>query len=291
MNALFSPYQDKDSRIHRMDARPKMVFVLSIFLLSILLSDIFFLAILFVFIMVLVAVSKVLRSTLGLLKYTVYVAVFLYVFSILFSQGSHVLFSLGPLVVKEESLLFATSMCMRLFLAISAFAVLTFTVHPDQSLQIMSKFGIKSMTGLSIATRMYPTIAADSANIEDAMKARGVEFDEGNLIQKAKAKAPVMMPLLLNSMDRSMEIAEAMESRGFGAAQRTHYFDRPLSLRDKLMIASFLAALPFGIIMFILGYGNVNYIGGAPFAITSTGTIVAFFELMFYMPILMGAKR
>ena len=41
------------------------------------------------------------------------------------------------------------------------------------------------MTGLSIATRMYPTIAADSANIEDAMKARGVEFDQGNLVQKA----------------------------------------------------------------------------------------------------------
>ena len=274
-----------------MDARPKMVFVLSIFLLSILVSDIFFLALFFVFIMVLVVESKVLRSTLGLLKYTVYVAAFLFAFSILFSQGSHVLVALGPLTVKEESLLFATSMCMRLFLAISAFAVLTFTVHPDQSLQIMSKFGIKSMTGLSIATRMYPTIAADSANIEDAMRARGVEFDDGNLIQKAKAKAPVMMPLLLNSMDRSMEIAEAMESRGFGAGTRTHYFDRPLRFRDKVMIASFVAALPFGIVMFILGYGNVEYISGAPFTITTIGTLVAFLELMFYVPILVGAKR
>ena len=155
----------------------------------------------------------------------------------------------------------------------------------------MSKFGIKSMTGLSIATRMYPTIAADSANIEDAMRARGVEFDEGNLIQKAKAKAPVMMPLLLNSMDRSMEIAEAMESRGFGAGVRTHYFDRPLVLRDKLMIVSFMAALPFGIVMFVLGYGNVSYMTGAPFTITGTGALVSFLELMFYVPILAGAKR
>ena len=288
---MFSPYQDKDSRVHRLDARPKIVFVLSIFLLSILVSDIFYLAVLFAFVLVLAVASKVLRSTLGLLKFTVYVAAFMYAFSILFSQGSHVMFDLGPIQVKEESVLFATSMVMRLFLAVGAFAIFTFTVHPDKSLQIMSKFGIKSMTGLSIATRMYPTIAADSANIEDAMKARGVEFDQGNLVQKAGARAPVMMPLLLNSMDRSMEIAEAMESRGFGAGQRTHYFDSPMSLKDKLMVASFIAALPFGIVMFVLGYGNVDYINGASFAITGTGVIVALAETMFFAPILVGAKR
>ena len=53
-------------------------------------------------------------------------------------------------------------MCFRLFLAIGAFSILTFTVHPDKLLQTLSKYGFKSMTGLSIATRMYPTIAADS---------------------------------------------------------------------------------------------------------------------------------
>ena len=149
MTSVFSPYQEKDSRIHRLDARPKMVFVLSIFLLSILISDILFLAIFFVFVMLVAVMSKILRATLGLLKYTVYVAVFLFAFSILFSQGSHVVFSIGPINVKQESLLFATSMCMRLFLAIGAFSILTFTVHPDQSLQVLSRFGIKSIRRLS----------------------------------------------------------------------------------------------------------------------------------------------
>ena len=79
------------------------------------------------------------------------------------------------------------------------------------------------------------------------MKARGVEFDDGNFIKKAKARAPVIMPLLLNSMDRSMEIAEAMEARGFGAGKRTRYFDSPLTLRDKALIATFVAAIPFGV--------------------------------------------
>jgi energy-coupling factor transport system permease protein len=288
---VFSPYEDKDSRIHRLDARPKIVFVLSIFLLSILISDIFYLAVLFAFVMVVAIVGMVLRSTLGLLKYALYVATFLFIFSILFSQGSHILFTIGPIQVRQESVLFATSMCMRLFLAIGAFALLTLTVHPDQVLQILSKFGFKSMTGLSIATRMYPTIASDFGNIEDAMKARGVEFDDGNFVQKAKARAPVMMPLLLNSMDRSMEIAEAMEARGFGAGTRTHYFDSPMTARSKAMVVIFLAAIPFGIAMFVLGFGNADYIGGATLTVRTIDVAVAAAEVMFFVPILLGGPR
>jgi energy-coupling factor transport system permease protein len=288
---LLFPYQDKDSRIHRLDARPKIIFVLSLFLLSILVSDILYLSLLFAVVMVVVAAAKVLRSTLGLMKYTVYVAAFLFAFSILFSQGSNVILDLGLFQVKMESLLFATSMSLRLFLAIGAFSILTFTVHPDKLLQILSKFGYKSMTGLSIATRMYPTIAADSGSIEDAMKARGVEFDDGNVITRARARAPVMMPLLLNSMDRSMEIAEAMEARGFGAGKRTQYFDSPLSLRDKSLIVLFLASIPFGVVMFAFGHGNTDYIDGATLSASNLDIIIATIEALFFAPILIGGSR
>ncbi|QLH75260.1 MAG: energy-coupling factor transporter transmembrane protein EcfT [Methanomassiliicoccales archaeon] len=285
------PYQDKDSRIHRMDARPKMVFVLSMFLLSILISDTVYLLALFGLVMTVAAAGKVLRPTLGLLKYTVYVAAFLFLFSILFSQGSTVLFEIGPIEVKEESVLFASSMCARLFLAIASFAILTFTVHPDEMMRTLSKFGYKTITGLSIATKMYPTIAMDSKNIEDAMKARGVEFDSGNILVKAKARAPIMMPLMLNSMDRAIEVAEAMEARGFGAGVRTRYHDRPLSKKDKVMIASFLAALPFGIAMFILGFGNADYINGAPLSICIDDILVIMVEIALFLPIFAGGRR
>lgn len=288
---LLFPYQDKDSRIHRMDARPKIAFVLAIFMLSILISDIFYLAVFLAFAMLVVMVAKVLRATLSLLKYTVYVAAFLFLFSILFSQGSTVIFTIWIIQVTQESILFATSMSLRLFLAIVAFSVLTFTVHPDDLLKILSRFGVKSMTVLSIATRMYPTIAADSGNIEDAMKARGVEFDKGNFIAKAKARAPVMMPLLLNSMDRSMEVAEAMEARGFGARRRTSYYDPVISRREKAIMYLALAAVPFGLAMFILGYGNANYLGGSTLTVSSTDILVVAVEVLLFTPILLGAKK
>lgn len=290
MPMLF-PYQDKDSRIHRLDARPKMIFVLAFFLISILISDILYLAVMLALVLAVAAVGDVMEETLGLLKYTFYVAIFIFIFSILFAPaGNRVLLDLGLFRVMEGSVLFAISMCLRLFLTVAAFAILTFTVHPDDMLRILSRFGFKSMTGLSIATRMYPTIAADSDEISDAMKARGVEFDDGNAIRKAKARAPVMMPLLLNSMERSMDIAEAMETRGFGAGRRTRYFDAPLLTRDKLFIVSFLASIPFGLAMFMLGYGNADYLGGEPLSITLLGTAAALVEAAFFVPIFLGGE-
>ncbi len=290
---MLFPYQDKDSRTHRLDARPKIVFVVAIFLLSILISDIFYLAVLLTFVLCVAAVGRVLRPTFSLLKYTLYVAVFIFIFSILFTTGvtNTVWYDLGFIQVRAEAVLFATSMALRLFLATSAFCILTFTVHPDRLLQVLSKFGYKSMTGLSLATRMYPTIAADAAGIEDAMKARGVEFDAGGMIKKAQARAPVMMPLLLNSMDRSMEIAEAMEARGFGAGRRSRYFDMPLTTANKITIAMSLAALPFGIVMFIMGYGNGDYLNGVKFSIAMADVAVVAVYLVLFSPILLGAGR
>ena len=84
---MLFPYQDKDTPLHRLDARPKMVFVLAFFLLSILISDILYLSAMLVLALTVVARGRVARETLGLLKYTIYVVAFLFLFSIIFPLG------------------------------------------------------------------------------------------------------------------------------------------------------------------------------------------------------------
>jgi energy-coupling factor transport system permease protein len=161
-----------------------------------------------------------------------------------------------------ESVLFAASMCLRLFLAVGAFSLLAFIVHPDEALRAMSRFGYKTTTSFSLSTRMYPTIAADSHNIMDAMRARGVEFDEGGALQRARSRSPVVMPLLLNSLERSVGISEAMEARGFGSGKRTSYTVHKITPLEIAMLVSFVSAIAFSVVMFILGYGQVNYLQG-----------------------------
>jgi len=285
---MLFPYKGTASRIHRLDARPKIAFVLAVFISSILLSDILYLSVLLAFTLIVTAVARTLRSTWSLLRYAAYVAVFVILFNVLLSSGRHVLFMIGPIAVTSESILFSISMCLRLLLAVSAFALLTFAIHPDEALRTMSKVGYKTMTALSLSTRMYPTIAADSRNIMDSMRARGVEFDEGGFLSKVRARANVVMPLLFNSLDRSIAIAEAMETRGFGAGKRTNYSETRLDRRQKWMAAFFVSSIVVGIALFVFGYGNADYLNGAGFAYGFDDVIVLAAYMVMLSPILTG---
>jgi energy-coupling factor transport system permease protein len=263
---MLSPYKDVGSRIHRLDARPKMAFVAAIFLLSILISDILYLGVLLLIVLLACAVAGVLRPTLGLLRYAIFVGAFILLFNLVLSSGGTLLIKYGWVVVTLEGVTFGVSMCIRLFLAVAAFGFLSFAVHPDESMRTLSRFGFNTMTSLSLAMRMYPTIAADAKGIEDAMRARGASIDRGRAITRAKARAPVLMPLLLNSLDRTVGVAEAMEVRGFGSGKRTGYHTRAMDGREKGMLLAAFAALLLGITGFILGLGNVNYLDEVSFS-------------------------
>ncbi len=288
---MFFPYKDTASRIHLLDARSKIVFVLAVFIFSILLSDILYLSVLFVLVLAISISAHTLGSTWSLLRYAIYVAVFVVIFNVLLSSGRDVLFMIGPIAITSESILFSISMCLRLFLAVSAFAILTFAIHPDEALRTMSKVGYKTTTALSLSTRMYPTIAADSRNIMDSMRARGVEFDRGGFLKKVKARANVVMPLLFNSLDRSIAIAEAMEARGFGAGKRTNYSESRLNRRQKMMITSFVLSVVFGISLFVLGYGNADYLNGAGFHYVVDDFLVLAAYVILLSPILAGGGK
>jgi energy-coupling factor transport system permease protein len=285
---MLFPYKNTSSRIHGLDARTKIVFVFAVFVSSILLSDILYLSVLLAFVLIVSAVARTLKSTWSLLRYAAFVAVFVILFNVLLSSGRDVLFMLGPIAVTSESILFSISMCLRLLLAVSAFALLTFAIHPDEALRTMSKVGYKTMTALSLSTRMYPTIAADSRNIMDSMRARGVEFDRGGFFSKLRARANVVMPLLFNSLDRSIAIAEAMEARGFGAGKRTNYSEARLSRGQKWMVAFFVFSVIVGIALFVFGYGNADYLNGAGFEYGFGDVIVLTTYIVLLSPILIG---
>ena len=288
---MLFPYKDTDSRIHKLDARPKIVLVVAVFVMSVLISDIVYLGLLFVFVLLVAVVGKVLRSTLSLLKYTVYVAAFVFLFNIFLTPGYTVIFSYGIITITSESILFAAGMCLRLFLAVGSFSLLAFIVHPDEALRAMSRFGYKTTTSFSLSTRMYPTIAADSRNIMDAMRARGVEFDEGGTLAKARSRSPVVMPLLLNSLERSVGISEAMEARGFGSGKRTSYIVNKIKPLEIAMVVSFIAAMVFAVAMFVLGYGQSNYLQGSTINPSLVDFEIIGLIVLMLAPIFIGGKR
>ena len=89
---------------------------------------------------------------------------------------------------------------------------------------------------MSIALRFIPTLIEETDKIMSAQKARGADFDSGNLFQKAKALVPLLVPLFISAFRRADELAVAMECRCYhGGEGRTRL--RQLRFRGTDIVA------------------------------------------------------
>ena len=103
---------------------------------------------------------------------------------------------------------------------------------------------------MSIALRFIPTLLEETDRIIKAQKARGADFESGNIFKKAKALIPILIPLLICSFRRADELADAMDARCYsGSKNRTKFKKMQLSWRD-LVGSLALALLIFGIVQF-----------------------------------------
>lgn len=103
---------------------------------------------------------------------------------------------------------------------------------------------------LSMSLRFVPTLMDDTTRIMNAQKARGVDFDEGSIVQKVKALIPILIPLFATSLKRADSLAIAMEARGYqGGKGRSQYRQLKWSFKDTLTIFVILA---LGFCLFLL---------------------------------------
>ena len=102
---------------------------------------------------------------------------------------------------------------------------------------------------MSIALRFIPTLMDETDKIIKAQKARGADFESGNIFKRAKALIPVLIPLLISSFRRADELADAMDARCYsGSKNRTRYKKLTLSFRDLIGVL-FVAGLITGAVL------------------------------------------
>ena len=142
------------------------------------------------------------------------------------------LLHVGFITVTLEGVLLAAKMCIRLVLLIVGYSILTLTTTPIQLtdaieyiLKPFKKIGVPAheiAMMMTIALRFIPTLLDETDKIMKAQQARGADFDTGNLIQKAKALIPILVPLFISAFRRAEELAMAMEARCYhGDEHRT----------------------------------------------------------------------
>ncbi|MGM9917534.1 CbiQ family ECF transporter T component [Anaerotignum sp.] len=226
-------YYPAESPIHRMDARLKLtvtfIFIVTLFLVNTFIGYLFVIASMGL----VIKASKVpLKFMLKGLKSIMIIILFTAFINLFMTRGETVLVKVGIFSITMEGVLLAIKMCVRLVLLIVGSSILTLTTTPIQLtdaieyiLKPFKKIGVPAheiAMMMTIALRFIPTLLDETDKIMKAQQARGADFDTGNLIQKAKALIPILVPLFISAFRRAEELAMAMEARCYhGDEHRT----------------------------------------------------------------------
>ena len=251
-------YYPAKSVIHQLDPRVKLVatmlYIVSLFVAKGLLGYV----IATLFLGMVIRMSKVpfgfmikgLKAIIMLLMITV-------IFNLFLIDGDVVLWHFGFLRITDQGLKTAIFMAIRLIYLIIGSSVMTLTTTPNDLTD-----GLERLLGplrklhvpvheiammMSIALRFIPILLEETDKIMKAQIARGADFESGNLIQKAKAMIPLLVPLFISAFRRANDLAMAMEARCYrGGEGRTKM--KPLHYESKdrmayLVIWSYLGLM------------------------------------------------
>ena len=165
--------------------------------------------------------------------------------NIFYTQGTPIV---EGWIVTWEGIDRAVKMMLRIALLITGTFLLTYTTSPmalTDGLELLMnplkkiRVPVHEMTiMMSMALRFIPTLIEETDKIMSAQKARGADFENGSLIQRAKALLPILVPLFVSAFRRADELAVAMESRCYhGGEGRTRMKQLRFARRDYIALA------------------------------------------------------
>lgn len=258
-------YFPGNSLLHRFDPRSKILFTVLFIAAIFLCKGLVSYGITLLILLMMIGISKVQpRVFLKGMKPVVFIVVCTAILNLFYTSGT-VLWSWGILKITEEGIWKAGFMVLRILMLIAYTLLLTYTTSPilltdglEKLLRPLKKlnFPVHELSMMmSIALRFIPTLIQETDKIISAQKARGADFDSGNLIQKAKALIPILIPLFISSFRRAEELAIAMECRCYhGDEGRTSLRQLRYAGRDYGLIV-FSIALCAGIVVLRVVFG------------------------------------
>ena len=239
-------YYPAKSTIHKLDPRVKlvttMIFIVSLFVAK----GITGYAIATVFLIMAIRMSRVpfQYMTKGL-KAIIMILMLTVVFNLFLIDGDYVLWRFGFLRITDKGLKTAVFMAVRLIYLILGSSIMTLTTTPNDLTD-----GLERLLGpfkkihvpvheiammMSIALRFIPILLEETDKIMKAQIARGADFESGNLIRRAKAMVPLLVPLFISAFRRANDLAMAMEARCYhGGEGRTKMKPLIYQRRDRL---------------------------------------------------------
>ena len=233
---------------HKLDPRTKILLVVLYIVALFCAKSLLTYGLMTLCLAVCVRISRVgVKQLVRGLKPVLVIIIFTGILNLFFTPGDRYIFEWGFLHVSDTGLRSAVFMVLRIMLLIMGTFLMTYTTSPisltdglERLLNGLKRFHVpvhELAMMMSIALRFIPTLIEETDKIMSAQKARGADFESGNIIQKAKALIPILVPLFISAFRRADELATAMECRCYhGGEGRTKLHVLQYERRDHIAL-------------------------------------------------------
>ena len=266
----FGQYYPADSLLHRMDPRAKVIAAIAYIVAAFLCRNTFAFVLLLVSAFALILISRIpMKVILRSIRALVFIMALTAVLNIFWvtdtTEGAVPLVEFWIITIYPKGLYHAAFILVRiLVMVIGSGLFLTYTTTPialtdaiESLLRPLEKIKLPVHSFammMTIALRFIPTIMEETEKIMSAQKARGADFTTGNLVNRAKALIPIIVPLFASAFRRADELATAMECRCYrGGEGRTKLRVLKFGARDVFSL--------FGVALFIAAIVAINILG------------------------------
>jgi len=228
------------SPIHNLDPRIKFVYVCAIFAVAIIFGELLPLIALFLIQIPFVLLAGVKREWLRSMRGAAFLATVIFLTNLIFKFFSN------NYTLTADGVETATALTLRFVVLVESFSVFFLTTSPDHLGLALEQTHVpyEFVFAFTTAVRFVPVLAEEAQTIMDAQKARGLELEKGNFLKRIRNYIPILIPLIVSAIRRSLELAEAMESRAWGATKkRTNLYVLRMHRGDVVMMAITLGLL------------------------------------------------
>ena len=257
-NITMGQYYPVDSFVHRLDPRMKIILTILMIVAVFMVHSLVGYAIVLGFVYLTARMANVpFKMLIKGLKPLRLILILTFVLNLFFNSGETVLFHWSFITLTAEGLSTAVHYTLRLGFLVLGTSLLTLTTSPvtlaDGIELLLSPFkrfhfpAHELAMMMTIALRFIPTLLEEADKIMKAQMARGADFESGNLMARAKAMIPLLVPLFVSAFRRAGDLAMAMEARCYhGGENRTRLRVLRITRND------YLALMAVGVLILLI---------------------------------------
>ena len=264
-NIALGSYLPLNSIIHRLDPRAKICAMLLMMIAIFLPAGYLGYVVLGICIICVSMLAKLKLSFLWrAMKPMLFMLTFLLIINLLVVREGSILFTIGSFAIYSGAVSQTLYIVVRLALMIMITTILTATTKPlELTLAIedlLNPFQVIHVPAheiammISIALRFIPTLIEETQRIMKAQASRGVDMENGKLMEKVRAILSLIVPLFVSAFQRAEDLAYAMEARGYIPNRpRSRYKQLKMSGKDYLLLAGTMLILAATVVLVIYG--------------------------------------